>query len=338
MMSFQPARDMQINTSTNSMPLAISEEHWLMTEMPCRKLQTTLRIASKMTRMLVSGLEIILPCFSSTLTIIQSIVPMINSLKLSYCLNISGAEDSSSKDKVEAFVSKCMKLYQSCAGNGSPEKTKEEKESASATESQPRDDLCILAAMALLRASETGETQVRVPNSALIRAAGILERLLLDSPHNYQARLLLVRIYLLLGAGSLAMSTFSKLSVKQIQYETVAHNLFTRLATIHPHSAPPVEGAEYKDFDPQAAFVQGLNFYRNSEVSTLKFRTRCMSEGSFVNAEEMVQLRERLRNSICRRMMALEVRRSQRLAGGDPMTRYDDIGLFIPILDANVAI
>ncbi|KAJ5215950.1 uncharacterized protein N7498_002357 [Penicillium cinerascens] len=255
----------------------------------------------------------------------NSIVPMINSLKLSYCLNISGAEDGSSKDKVEAFVSQCMKLYQSCAGNGSPEKTKEEKESASATESQPRDDLCILAAMAFLRASETGETQARVPDSALIRAAGILERLLLDSPHNYQARLLLIRIYLLLGAGSLAMSTFSKLSVKQIQYETVAHNLFTRLATIHPHSAPPVEGAEYKDFDPQAAFVQGLNFYRNSEVSTLKFRTRCMNEGSFVNAEEMVQLRERLRNSICRRMMALEVRRSQRLAGGDPMTRYDDI-------------
>jgi N-terminal acetyltransferase B complex non-catalytic subunit len=265
-------------------------------------------------------------CFSSILTFIQFIVPMINSLKLSYCLNISGAEDSSSKEKVEAFVSQCMKLYQTCTSNGTLDESKEGKESASATESQPRDDLCILAAMALLRASETGEIQARVPDSALVRAAGVLERLLLDSPHNYQARLLLARIYLLLGAGSLALSTFSKLSVKQIQYESVAHNLFTRLATIHPHSAPPVEGAEYKDFDPQAAFLQGLNFYRNSEVSTLKFRTRCMVEGSYVNAEEMVALRERLRNSICRRMYALEVRRSQRLAGGDPMTRYDDIG------------
>ncbi|KAJ5324621.1 Cytoskeleton organization protein (Dec1) [Penicillium atrosanguineum] len=252
------------------------------------------------------------------------IVPMINSLKISYCLNISGAEDSSSKNKVEAFVRQCLNLYQSCINKGSPEKTKEE-EAASATESQPRDDLCILAAMALLRASETGEIQARVPDSALIRAASVLERLLLDSPHNYQARLLLVRTYLILGAGSLALSTFSKLSVKQIQFESVAHNLFTRLATIHPHSAPPVEGAEYKDFDPQAAFIQALNFYRTSEVSTLKFRTRCIVEGSFVNAEEMVQLRDRLRNSICRKMFALEVRRSQRLAGGDPLARYDDI-------------
>lgn len=265
----------------------------------------------------------------------QSIVPMINSLKISYCLNISGAEDSSSKDKVETFVSQCLKLYQLCIDKGSPKKTKEE-EAASATESQPRDDLCILAAMALLRASETGEIQARVPDSALIRAAGVLERLLSDSPHNYQARLLLVRIYLILGAGSLALSTFSKLSVKQIQFESVAHNLFTRLATIHPHSAPPVEGAEYKDFDPQAAFVQALNFYRTSEVSTLKFRTRCIAEGSFVNAEEMVQLRDRLRNSICRKMFALEVRRSQRLAGGDPMGRYDDIGSFLLVLNANV--
>ncbi|KAJ6108395.1 Cytoskeleton organization protein (Dec1) [Penicillium sp. IBT 18751x] len=254
----------------------------------------------------------------------DTVVPMINSLKIYYCLNISGAEDSSSKDKVEAFVIQCLKLYQSCINKGSPEKTKEE-EAASATESQPRDDLCILAAMALLRARAAGEIQARVPDSALIRAAGILERLLVDSPHNYQARLLLVRIYLMLGAGSLALSTFSKLSVKQIQYESVAHNLLTRLATIHPHSAPPVEGAEYKDFDPQAAFIQALNFYRTSEVSTLKFRTRCIAEGSFVNAEEMVQLRDRLRNSICRKMFALEVRRSQRLAGGDPMGRYDDI-------------
>jgi N-terminal acetyltransferase B complex non-catalytic subunit len=262
---------------------------------------------------------------TSRLTNNQSVITEINSLKVSYCLNISGTEDSSSKDRIEAYVSQCLNLYQSCISKGSP-KSNKDHEAASATESQPRDDLCILAAMALLRVCETGDIQPRVPASALIRAAGILERLLLDSPHNYQARLLLVRIYLMLGAGSLALSTFSKLSVKQIQFESVAHNLFTRLASIHPHSAPPVEGAEYKDFDPQAAFIQALNFYRTSEISTLKFRTRCVAEGSFVNAEEMVQLRDRLRNSICRKMFALEVRRSQRLAGGDPMGRYDDLG------------
>ena len=170
--------------------------------------------------------------------------------------------------------------------------------------------------MCLLQPGATGKKEVEVSTTALIRAGGILERLCHDSPHNYQALLLLVRVYLLLGAGSLALSTFSRLSVKQIQYDSVAHILFTRLSTVHPHSAPPVEGAEYKDFDPLSAFVQGLNFFRNSEVSTMRFRTAGLDE----------ELRRRLSNSINRRMYALDARRIQRLTGGDSMTRYDELG------------
>lgn len=180
--------------------------------------------------------------------------------------------------------------------------------------------------MCLLQPGATGEKEVEVSTTALIRAGGILEHLCHDSPHNYQALLLLVRVYLLLGAGSLALSTFSKLSVKQIQYDSVAHILFTRLSTVHPHSAPPVEGAEYKDFDPLSAFVQGLNFFRNSEVSTMRFRTSGLDEGAYVNTEEIIELRRRLSNSINRRMYALDARRIQRLTGGDSMTRYDELG------------
>lgn len=186
--------------------------------------------------------------------------------------------------------------------------------------------------MCLLQPGATGEKEVQVSTTALIRAGGILERLCQDSPHNYQALLLLVRVYLLLGAGSLALSTFSKLSVKQIQYDSVAHILFTRLSTVHPHSAPPVEGAEYKDFDPLSAFVQGLNFFRNSEVSTMRFRTAGLDEGAYVNTEEIIELRRRLSNSINRRMYALDARRIQRLTGGDPMTRYDELGKSTVIL------
>lgn len=168
--------------------------------------------------------------------------------------------------------------------------------------------------------------QEQIPDTALIRAAGILEHLLLNSPHNYQALLLLVRIYLRLGAGSLALKTFSKLSVKQLQFETVAHNLFTRLATIHPHSAPPIEGAEYKDFNPQSAFVQALNFYRSAGISTLRNRTSGLDYGSYVNVKGCIDLQKQLRDSICRRMWALDVRRMQRLVGGDSTSRYDTLG------------
>ncbi|KNG84116.1 cytoskeleton organization protein (Dec1) [Aspergillus nomiae NRRL 13137] len=247
-------------------------------------------------------------------------VTTINALKLEYCFVLSTNETNVSKTQVEDFISRCLQVYR--------EADRPERSSAPSTiESQPSDDLCLLAAMSLIRFSGTwiSGNQDKIPDTVLIRAAAILERLLSDSPHNYQALLLLVRIYLRLGVGSLALKAFSKLSVKQMQFETVAHNLFTRLATIHPHSAPPIEGAEYKDFDPQSAFVQALNFYRTAEVTTVRQRSNGLDLGSYVNIEGTIELQRRLKYSVCRRMWALDVRRMQRLAGGDPMGRYDEI-------------
>ena len=201
-------------------------------------------------------------------------------------------------------------------------------------ESQPTDDLSLLAAMGLIRFSGAwiSGNEEQVPDTVLIRAAAILDRLLADSPHNYHALLLLVRIDLRLGAGSLALKTFSKLSVKQVQFETVAHNLFTRLSTIHPHSAPPIEGAEYKDFNPQSAFNQALYFYRTADITSSRNRSNGLDYGSYVNVEGTIALQKRLKQSICRRMYALDVRRMQRLVGGDPTSKYDDLGQLCPPL------
>ncbi|BCR92013.1 MDM20/NAA25 family protein [Aspergillus chevalieri] len=242
-------------------------------------------------------------------------VAVINALKLEYCFQLSSNEASITTQKTEDYIGRCLKAY-------SELHHPEQKSDESAIESQPSDDLCLLAAMSLMRFGHEGE---QIPDTALIRAAGILDRLLVDSPHNYQALLLLVRIYLRLGAGSLALKTFSKLSVKQFQFETVAHNLFTRIATVHPHSAPPIEGAEYKDFDPQIALMQGLNFYRNADITTIRNRSNGLDYGSYVNVEGTIDLQRRLKNSICRKMYALEVRRTQRLVGGKPVGRYDEI-------------
>ncbi|KAJ5915147.1 Cytoskeleton organization protein (Dec1) [Penicillium verhagenii] len=247
----------------------------------------------------------------------------INALKLEYCLNISGAEASPSREVIEEFVTRCLNLYQTSASGSEVEKAEAAPNGSSSTiESKSTDDLCILAAMAIM--SGTNE-QSLVSHTSLLRASAILERLLRDSPHCYQALLLLVRMYLLFGAGSLAFNTFNKMSVKQVQYESVAHNFFTRLSTIHPHSAPPTEGVERKNFDPQAAFVQGLNFFRNADNTTMDFRSRGLDQGSYKNVEEIIELRRRLSQSICRRMMALDVRQAQRLVGGDPMTRFETL-------------
>lgn len=240
----------------------------------------------------------------------------INALKLEYSLKISGADGKPSRELIEDFVSRCLKLYSDNVKEQFIEKT----------EAPPRDDLPMLAVMAIF--SEDGNTDSPVPGHILVRSIAIIERLLRDSPHNSNALLVLQRIYLLLGAGSLAISTFNKLSVKQMQYETVAYNLFTRLSTIHPHSAPPVEGVERSDFDPQAAFVKALNFFRSSDVTTMRFRSRGLDEGAYSNLKELVDLRGRLARSICRRMWALHLRQAQRIVGGDSTARFDEIGGF----------
>ena len=245
-------------------------------------------------------------------------VPVINCLKLEYCLLFSSAQKAPSKPEVQGFVARCLRTYR---GQERPK-----TEASPKTESHPRDDLCILGCMVLIRFSAAWENcnpEEAISDTALIRGAAILEYLLSDSPHNYQAILLLVRIYLLLGAGSLAMKTFSKLSVKQLQYETVGHNLFTRLATIHPHVADPLD----IELDPQDALVRALSFYRSACISALRHRTGGLRRGSYVNIQGCIDLQKRLDESICRRMWALEVKRMKRLiADSEPTNRYDELG------------
>ncbi|KAF4985746.1 hypothetical protein F66182_16899, partial [Fusarium sp. NRRL 66182] len=240
-------------------------------------------------------------------------ITLINAYKLEYCFKIF-ADPSTSKKRAEDFVSRCLKMYRAMKKEESTEKT---------IENQPRDDLGLLAVMCLIKLDEQSK-QRKTPSAELIRSAAILEHLCQNSPHNYQILLLLVRVYLLLGAGSIAMKTFSKLSVKQIQNETVAHNLYTRLATIHPLGAPPIE-AEFKDFIPEVALSQAISFYDHADRTTTRQRTTGLNLGSYVNVEGTIELQESLRNSICKRMWALEARRIDRLQGKDRFWRFDDI-------------
>lgn len=246
---------------------------------------------------------------------------VINSLKFEYCFELRFESNKESKSQVEDFICRCIREFRS-KNRGYA------RDSASTIEAEPTDDLCILAAMSLIRLHEAcaGASPSSAPDIDLIQAAGILEHLLLKSPHNYEALLLLVRIYLLLGAGSLALKTFAQLTVKQIQYETVAHNLFPRLSTIHPNSAPPFEDSEPKDHEPQAAFRQALLFYRNIASASAHARSAGLEHGSYGNVAGSIDLENNLKHSICRKISALEVRRSERLVGGLSTAVYSEIG------------
>lgn len=221
---------------------------------------------------------------------------------------------------MEDFICRCLRMYRSS-------RQPDSSDSPSSIESQPRDDLCLLAVMSLIRLSDSKLDRRRdaIPDPVLIQAAGLLEHLIASSPHNYEALLLLVRIYLLLGAGSLALKAFSKLAVKQMQYETVAHNLLTRISTIHPHATPAAEELE-KDFSPQAIFKLALSFFQSSEMATAAARTSGLEHGSYLNVEGSIDLQKSLKNSICRKMWVLETGRIQHLVGGSPVSIYDEDG------------
>ncbi|KAJ5194007.1 N-acetyltransferase B complex non-catalytic subunit [Penicillium cf. griseofulvum] len=254
-------------------------------------------------------------------------IPLINAYKMQYCDRISG-NNNASKSSIETIVRNCLDFYDSFTllAKTQDSKNGSQPDTASAMESRPTDDFCIIAAMALLQPSSAGQVSEKISNTALIRAAGILERLLIDSPHNYEAILMLIRIYLLLGACSIALRWFGKLSVKQMQYESVAHNLFTRFATIHPHAAPPIEGADYKDFDAQVAFIAALDFYRSANFTIKNSLIKGLDDGVYVNLDDTIELQRRVRDSICRRMWALDLRRMQRIRKGNHLALHGDIG------------
>lgn len=119
------------------------------------------------------------------------------------------------------FVCNCLRLFKLSLPLGSK---------FPASERRPGDDAAILAVMALVR---IGDIQEWVDNS-LIRGIVILEVLVAQSRCNYDALLVLIRLYIKAGMGSLAMHYYGQLSVKNMQNATISWILFTRISTIHP--------------------------------------------------------------------------------------------------------
>ena len=146
----------------------------------------------------------------------------INVLKLEYNLVVSQDCNSHRSDLLAAFVTKCLRLYKESLRFGFD---------LPVSDRRPGDDAALLAAMGLVRLFKMGKRH------ALIQCIIILEHSILHSKHNYDALLILVRLYMFLGAGSLAMERYQRLSIKNIQHTTISWVLYTRLSSIHPFAA-----------------------------------------------------------------------------------------------------
>ena len=234
----------------------------------------------------------------------------INALKMDYTLRIS---KSQSQSILQAFVCNCTRLYKLSIFLGDDRVYSDNK---------PGDDACILAVMGLVRLSELEQKRY------LFLSAQLLEFLLARSKHNYQALLTLVRVYVMLGAGSLAMKTYKRLAIKNLQHETMAHVLFTRFATIHPHAAPINFGpsTERKDTDPISAVGAALDSYRSSARQAAVGKRLFLEKGRYSMLLGVLEVEDAMKRSLCKVMWVLERRRMKRL------TRCDDDEDYLELL------
>ena len=125
---------------------------------------------------------------------------------------------------------------------------------------RPGDDAALLAVMGLIRLFKTGRRH------ALLQSVAVLEHTLLHSKYNYDALLILVRIYMFLGAGSLAVDRYNRLSIKNIQHATISWALFTRLSTIYPYVPTQPRTAKVQTMHvPMEGMVQGYQWFEAFE-------------------------------------------------------------------------
>ncbi|KAI9839626.1 MAG: hypothetical protein M1819_002252 [Sarea resinae] len=246
----------------------------------------------------------------------------INLFKLEYLINFSADNQDVTQQGFELFITACIRVYKDSLPLGSH---------LLPTDNQPGDDVCILAVMALVRLAEmkSGPADAKL---CMIQAAALLDFLLSQSQHNYQARLLSVRLHMILGTGSLAMQRYAELQVKQIQHDTVSYNFFTRLSTIHPHSITTTAnaGSQLAFTDPDAYLRNALRLYRIAQPEVPEMMKLALNKGTYCQIEGFQEFDRRLNGSICKPMWALERRRIARLFSSDRQDQDLDLIESIP--------
>lgn len=192
----------------------------------------------------------------------------INSLKQDYALIVSVRPSLADKALFEHFISTCLRLYKLSLPLG---------KSLPASERRPGDDAAILAAMGCVHLYDMGEKR------ALLRSVVILEVLLSNSSHNYDALLLIIRIYFCLGAVLKGIIHYMKLDIKHIQYLTNFWVLFTRISTLHPHPLQSGTPGSNSSLSPAALLKGALTWLEKNDAMVEAGVTKFMRYDSMVN-------------------------------------------------------
>ncbi|KAI9809860.1 MAG: hypothetical protein M1825_000293 [Sarcosagium campestre] len=230
----------------------------------------------------------------------------VNDLKLDFPLRISPRETQQDPAVLTGYVRECVQTCKSFSqplnNEGNPDH-------------QLGDDTCVLAAMGIIHVSNlesSDDDQVNFIRA--LQSAAVLEFVITRSKDHYQALLLLVRLHCLLGTGSMAMQKYRQLSIKKVQQDTLAHNLYSRFSTIHPRGLPPsTTSMDLFERDPQAALERALGFYERSTVKIKEMRRLALEQGSYGQVDGICELGDRIERSLCRLVWQVERKRTQRL-------------------------
>ena len=222
----------------------------------------------------------------------------VNSLKLDYFLVISRKGSLKSREPLlNAFIANCLRLYRTTflwdvdSKNGTNEAV---SEAEGPVDRHVGDDAAMLAAMALIHLYFAGQP------SALLRTAFVLETVLKQSKHNYEAVLLAVRVYLHMGQFGRAFELFNGLDVKNIQNLSTLWILICRISTLHPHASRRMR------CDPSANLDEAADWIAGSFRSIRRACAECLKHKSYRNFLKTVETFESLPTSISKIMIEAE--------------------------------
>ena len=229
----------------------------------------------------------------------------INVLKLDYSIVVSQQSNLSDVALLEAFIGNCLRLYRISRPIGS---------SLPVSERRPGDDAAILAAMGCVHLYKNGQ------KAALLRCAIILEILLSDSKHNYDALLIIIRVYFYLGAIPRALEFYGRLDIKHMQYQTLSWIIFSRMSTIHPHPIMDKANASIIKFDPASAIDKTVRWILKNEKQMKSGVSLFLDNGGYVNLLDHLKTLSKLEASSYKCTLICELSRMSRL--GNCLNEY----------------
>lgn len=245
-------------------------------------------------------------------------------LKFEYNLVISRDDNTFKGGLLQAFVCNCLRLYRLSLKYDL---------NLPVSDRLPGDDAALLAAMGLIRLYKIRQLYPE-HNNALLRSVVVLEHLLLRSKHNYDALLILVRLYMFLGAGSLAMERYSRLSLKTLQHATISWVLYTHISTIHPHPViiSHANGGGQTIIDPASDLAQALDWHKSASGLSKKAVTSMQENGQWSMSLDALSTSTYIGSGFSKLLLLVEAKRIARFLAVSHEIQSLDIGKWFNVI------